>query len=66
MFVKQRKDIDRSALYFFKCPFELLHTDIADIRFLVQLVVDPKHCLLSVDLFTLKLYTYLMKKTIIF
>ena len=33
-FVERRKDIDRlSTLYSIKAPFELVHADIADIRF---------------------------------
>ena len=35
--------------------------DIADIRFLAKLAVDPKYCLLFVDLFTSKIYVYPMK-----
>ena len=41
-FVEQRKNIDRSTLYSFKGPFELLHADIANIRFLAKPAVDPK------------------------
>ena len=52
-FVEQRKDIDRSsALYSIKAPFELVHADIADIRFFSKSAVDLKYCLLAVDLFT--------------
>ena len=61
-FVKQRKDIDRSsALYSIKASFELVNADVADIRFFSELAVDPKHCLLAVDLFTSKTYIYPMK-----
>ena len=50
-FVEQRKDIDRSsALYSIKAPFEIMHVDIADIWFFSKLAVDPKYCLLAVDL----------------
>ena len=38
-----------------------MHTDIADIRLFSKLAVDPKYCLLAVDLFTSKMYTYPMK-----
>ena len=58
-FVKQRKDIDRSsALYSIKAPFKLVHADIADVRFFSKSAVDPKYCLLAVDLFTSKTYVY--------
>ena len=61
-FYKKRKDIDRSTLYSFKGPFQLLQADIADLRFLPRSAADPKCCLLVVDLFTQKICTYHMKK----
>ena len=61
-FVEQRKNFDRSTLYSFKGPFELLHADTIDIRFLSKSAVDPRYCLLFVDLFTSKIYTGPMKK----
>ena len=61
-FVKQRKDIDRSStLYSFKMLFELVDAVIADIRFFPKSEVDPKYCLLAVDLFTSNVYAYTMK-----
>ena len=61
-FVEQRKDIDCfSALYSIKMPFELVHADIADNRFFSKSTVDPKYCLLAVDLFTSKVYVYIIK-----
>ena len=42
-------------------PFELLHGDIADTRFLAKSAMDPKYCLLLVDLFTSKIYVYPVK-----
>ena len=39
-----------------------MHADIADLRFLAKSAVDPKYCLLIVDLFTSKIYVYPMKK----
>ena len=38
-----------------------MHGDIADTRFLAKSAVDPKYCLLLVDLFTSKVYIYPMK-----
>ena len=59
LFVEQRKDIDRSsALYSIKASFELMHADIADIRVFSKSAVHPKYCLLAVDLFTSKKYSY--------
>ena len=60
-FGEQRKSIDLSTLYSIKAPFEILHANIADIRFFSKSAVDPKYCLLIVDLFTSKIYTYPMK-----
>ena len=62
MFIKQKKNIDCSTLFGIQSPFDLLHADIADIKFLAKSAVDPKYCLLFVDLFTSKIYTYPMKK----
>ena len=61
-FVEQRKNIDLSTLYSFKGSFQILHTHIADIRFLAKSAVDPRYCLLFVDFFMSKIYTYPMKK----
>ena len=57
-FVQKKRDIDHSTLYSFKGPLELLHADIANLKFLAKPVFDPKYCLLIVDLFTSKVYTY--------
>ena len=46
----------------FNGPFQLLHADIADIRFFSKSAADPHYCLLLVDLFTQKIYTLPMKK----
>ena len=62
LFVERKRDIDRSTLYSFSGPFELLHADIADIRFFAKSAADPHYCLLFVDLFTQNIYTYPMKK----
>ena len=55
-FVNKRSNIDHSTLYSIDKPFELLHADIADLRFLAKSAVNPKYCLLIVDLFTSKIY----------
>ena len=60
-FVNKRSNIDHSTLYSISKPFELLQADIADLRFLANSAVDPKYCLLIVDLFTSKIYAYPMK-----
>ena len=50
------------TLHSFKRPFEALQVDIAYISLSARSAVDPKFCLLFVDLFTSKIYTYPMKK----
>ena len=49
-------------MYSFGGPFELLHAVIADNRFFAKSAADPLYCLLIVDLFTQKIFTYPMKK----
>ena len=60
-FINKKSNVDHSTLYSIGKPFELLHADIADTRFLAKSAVDPKYCLLLVDLFTSKIYIYPMK-----
>ena len=61
-FIENKKDIDNSTLYSFNDPFQLLHADIADIRFFSKSAVDPHYCILFVNLCTQKIYTFPMKK----
>ena len=56
-----KSNVDHSTLYSISKPFELLHADIVDTRFLAKSSVDPKYCLLLVDLFTSKACNYPMK-----
>ena len=60
-YIDKTSNIDHSTLYSISRPFEALHADIADLRFLAKSAVDPKYCLLIVDLFTSKIYVYPMK-----
>ena len=60
-FVAKKANIDRSTFYRIHKPFELLHADIADLMFLAKSAVNPKYCLLIVNLFTSKIYVYPMK-----
>ena len=54
----EKDDIDRSNLYRFDGPFQLLHADVGNLQFLGKSATDPKYCLLFVDLFTSKVYVY--------
>ena len=63
-FVNKRSNIgniNHSTLHSISKPFESVHADIADLRFLAKLAIDPKYSLLVVDLFTSKICVYLMK-----
>ena len=60
-FIGKRRDIDRSTSYSFDGPFQLLQADLAYIRFLAKSPIDPKFCLLFVNLFTSKIYTFPIK-----
>ena len=60
-FVNKRSNIVHLTLYSISKPFELLHVDFADLRFLAKSAVDPKYCLFIADLFSSKIYVYQMK-----
>ena len=52
----------KNRLFSIQSPFDLLHADIANIKFLAKSAVDPIYCLVFFYLFTSKTYTYPMKK----
>ena len=54
-FCWKKDDIDRSTL---NGPFQLLHVDVENFKFLGKSATDPKYCLLFVDLFTWKVFVY--------
>ena len=64
-FPNKRSNIDHSRLYSLSKPFELLHADIANLIFFAKSAVNPKYCLLKVDLFSSKIQVYpkSLKKT---
>ena len=57
----EKRDIDSSTLYSISRQFQLLHADIVNLEFLGKLVIHPKYCLLVINMFTSKIYTYPMK-----
>ena len=60
--IEQKKDIDRiSTLFSVNSPLQFFHADVADIRFFSKSAVDPKYALTCVDVFSSKIYLYLMK-----
>ena len=55
-YTDERKNVDRSLLYSFGgLLLQLMHGDIADVRFFARSAVDPKYCFLAVKLFILKI-----------
>ena len=57
----QKREIDRSTLYSFDGPFQLLHADKGNLEFLGKNATFPQYVLVIVDLFSPKIYTYSMK-----
>ena len=59
-YVKKR-EIDRSTLYSFDGPFQLMHADFANLQFLGKSASVLRYALLSIDLCSLKVYVYPMR-----
>ena len=57
----EKREIDRSTLYNFDVPFQLLHADVGNLEFLGKNATFSKYVLVIVDLFSSKIYTYSMK-----
>ena len=57
----QKRKIDRSTLYSFYGPFQLLHSDVGNLEFLGKNATFPQYFLVIVDLFSSKFYTYSTK-----
>ena len=65
-FIEQKKDVDRSSsLYTIDRPMQFFHADVAYLQFFSKSAVDPKYDLVCVDLFSLKIYVYTMKKKVV-
>ena len=56
--VTQRGDM----LHTIDGSMQLVHANVADLQFFNKSAVAPEYCLVCVDLFTSKTYTYSMKK----
>ena len=57
----EKREINRSILYSFDGPFQLLHADIGNLEFFGKNATFPQYVLVVVDLYTSKVYTYSMK-----
>ena len=57
----EKREIDRSTFYSFDGPFQLLHADVGNLKFLGKNTTFPQYVLVIVDLFSSKVYAYSMK-----
>ena len=57
----EKREIDRSTLYSFNGPFQLLHADVGNLKFLGKNATFSQYVLVIVDLYSSKVYTYSMK-----
>ena len=57
----EKREIDRSTFYSFDRPFQLLHADVRNLEFLGKNATIPQYALVIVDLYTSKVYVYLMR-----
>ena len=57
----EKCEIDRSTLYSFDGPFQLLDDDVGNLEFLGKNASFPRYVLVIVDLFSSKVFTYSMK-----
>ena len=51
-----------SSLYTTNGPMQFFHAELAYLQFFAKSAVDPKYALVCVDLFSLKIYVYTMRK----
>ena len=52
----EKRDIERSTLSSFDGPFQLLHADVGNLKFIGKNATFPQDVLMIVDLFSLKLH----------
>ena len=57
----EKREIDRSTLYSFDAPFQLVHADVGNLEFLGKNATFPQYVLVLVDFFSSKVYVYPMK-----
>ena len=57
----EKREIDRSTLYSFDGPFQLLHADVGNLEFLGKSTTIPQYALVIVDVYLSKVYVYPMR-----
>ena len=56
----EKREIDRSTLYSFDGPFQLIHADVANLEFLGKSATTRNYALLIIDLYSSKVCVYPM------
>ena len=56
-----KREIEKSTLYSFDELLQLIHADRANLKFLGKSATTPNYALLIVDLYSSKVYVYLMR-----
>ena len=57
----EKREIDRSTLYSFDGPFQLIHADVGNLEVLGKSSTTARYVFLSVDLYSSKIYVYPMR-----
>ena len=57
----EKREIDRSTLYSFNGPFQVVHADVGNLEFFGKNATIPRYVLLVVDLCSSKVYIYPMR-----
>ena len=57
----EKREIDRSTLYSFNGPFQVVHADVGNLEFFGKNATIPRYVLLVVDLCSSKVYVYPMR-----
>ena len=57
----EKREIDRSTLYRFEGPFQVVHANVGKLMFLGKSAATPQYPLLAVDLYPSKVYIYPMR-----
>ena len=52
----EKRELDRSTLYSFDDPFQLVHADVGNLEFLGKSATTLKYTLLAVDLYSSEVY----------
>ena len=57
----EKREKDRSTLYSFDGPFQLVHADVGNLELLGENATIPRNVVVVVDLYSSKMYGYPMR-----